>query len=171
MKLVPTSVLFLAMVSLHSSGALGAPPEKKGPTEGNTELQMSSQEQKTLELTNQAREKEKLRPLKPNPRLFQAARNHSANMARQGKMEHVLDGKTPVQRVEATGYRWRRAGENIAYGLNTPIEGIFKSWMESQHHRENILRPEFREIGIGVASNSRGEVYYTQVFGTPRSRR
>ena len=42
--------------------------------------------------------------------------------------------------------------------------------MGSQQHRENILKREFREIGIGVARNEDGEIYYTQVFGTPRPR-
>jgi uncharacterized protein YkwD len=33
-------------------------------------------------------------------------------------------------------------------------------------HRENILAKEFKEIGIGIARSSKGDVYYTQVFCT-----
>ena len=40
-----------------------------------------------------------------------------------------------------------------------------KGWMNSKVHRENILDPAFTEIGIGVARNDKGEVYYTQDFG------
>lgn len=147
---------------------------QRGPTSTPSgeqpKFELSSVEQKILELTNEARAKEKLPPLKPNALLCQAARAHSANMARQGKMEHELDGQKPSQRVDATGYTWASTGENIAYGLNTPVETIFKGWMDSQGHRENILNEKFEEIGIGLAKN-RNEVYYTQVFGRPRKKR
>jgi uncharacterized protein YkwD len=145
--------------------AMEAPP-KKPP-----ELKLSPTEKKILALTNQARAKVELPPLKPNAKLFQAARDHSANMARQGKMEHVLDDKTPAQRADATGYNWNRIGENIAYGQNISTGVVFQGWMESKRHRENILNRHFEEIGLGAVRNAKGEVYYTQVFGTPRAPR
>ena len=40
-----------------------------------------------------------------------------------------------------------------------------KGWMNSKVHRENILEPAFAEVGIGVARNDKGEMYYTQDFG------
>jgi uncharacterized protein YkwD len=90
-------------------------------------------------------------------------------MLKQGKMEHVLDGKAPAQRVEATGYDYKRVGENIAWSdTSLPAEKIMKGWMDSEPHRKNILNPDFTEIGIGVARNDQGETYYTQVFATPR---
>lgn len=126
----------------------------------------TKEELRILELTNKAREKETLPPLKLNPVLSRAARAHSANMARQEKMEHVLDDKTPANRVEAAGYSYRTVGENIAYSSELMVDRIFEGWMKSEHHRENILRKSFKEIGIGLATNPKGEVYYTQVFGT-----
>ena len=71
-----------------------------GPARAD-KFELSKDEQKLLELTNKEREKKKLSPLKPNPLLFKAARAHSANMARQEKMEHVLDGKGPGKRARA----------------------------------------------------------------------
>lgn len=130
------------------------------------DVKLTSAEQKILDLTNQARQKEKLPPLKFNPVLTQVARKHSENMARQGKMEHELDGKRPAERVEAAGYRYKRVGENIAYSSELLVDTIFDGWMKSPGHRENILRDSYREIGIGIATNAQGEVYYTQVFGT-----
>src|SRR5207249_3044988 len=53
---------------------------------------MSGPEKKLLDLTNAEREKEKLPALRPSPLLFKVARAHAANMAKQGKMEHELDG-------------------------------------------------------------------------------
>jgi uncharacterized protein YkwD len=156
--------------------ALAAPrgwaePEKPSVKEDGPP-KLSKELQKVLELTNEARAGEKLPALKLNAALCKAAQAHSANMARQGKMEHVLDGKNPAQRVEAAGYDYAKVGENIAAGANgPPVEAIFKSWMESQHHKDNILNPKYQEIGLGLAADAKGEVYYTQVFATPRKKR
>lgn len=129
-------------------------------------FQMTRQEEKVVDLTNRERKKKDLPPLKPNALLFKAARDHSANMARQGKMEHELDGKNPFQRIKATGYRYRFAGENIAFG-DVPPEDVMAGWMKSPKHRDNILRKEFTEIGLGLAKGKDGAIYYTQVFGHP----
>jgi uncharacterized protein YkwD len=133
-----------------------------------TAFRMTAAEKKLLDLTNQERTKKELPPLKPNPFLFKAARAHSANMAKQGKMEHVLDGKTPFQRIKATGYQYYFAGENIAFGDNIPVTRVVKAWMESPAHRDNILHKKFTEIGLGIIPDSKGVLWYTQVFGKPR---
>jgi uncharacterized protein YkwD len=140
----------------------GADPEEPA------KVKLSADEQKILDLTNKARAREDLPPLTPSAQLFEAARGHSANMARQGKMEHNLDGKKPSDRVTATGYRWSRVAENIAETDGDPLAVIFKGWMESPPHRANILNKDFTEIGIGIARNDKGDIYYTQDFGKPR---
>jgi uncharacterized protein YkwD len=132
---------------------------------------LTADEQTILDLTNKARAEEKLPLLKMNPTLTEVARAHSKNMAKQGKMDHELDGKKPSDRVNAAGYNWRWVGENIASGEGSPsADEIFKGWMNSPHHKENILRKEYKEIGIGIATNEKGETYFTQVFGTRKSR-
>jgi uncharacterized protein YkwD len=43
-------------------------------------------------------------------------------------------------------------GENLAWGtaeLATPA-AIVEAWLRSPGHRDNVLRPRFREIGVGV---------------------
>jgi uncharacterized protein YkwD len=133
-------------------------------------VKLSEDEQKILELTNQAREQEKLPPVKLNALLFEAARGHSANMARKGEMKHELDRKRVPDRVNATGYRWAEVGENIAETDGDPAAVIFKGWMDSKGHRANILNPVFTEIGIGIVRNDKGETYYTQVFAKPKKK-
>jgi uncharacterized protein YkwD len=158
-----TPILIVAFVSLAS--LRGADPtDQPAP-------KLTADEAKILELTNEAREKEKLEPLKLNPVLTEVARAHSANMAKKGEMNHVLDGKKPSDRVKAAGYDYAWVGENIAQTDGEPPAGVFKHWMESPHHKENILREQFTEIGIGIARNDKGEIYYTQVFGSPRKKR
>jgi uncharacterized protein YkwD len=131
-------------------------------------IEVSKAERVLLDLTNKAREKEKLHPLKFNATLLSVAREHSANMARQHEMNHELDGKTPAARVKEAGYRYRRMGENIAFGERQTLQDVVRHWLESPGHRANILNGDYEEIGIGLARDDRGVVYYTQVFGTPR---
>lgn len=54
------------------------------------------------------------------------------------------------------------AGENIAYGYNTP-EKVMEAWMNSAGHKANILGANFNHIGIGVYELN-GTVYCTQLF-------
>jgi hypothetical protein len=129
---------------------------------------ISDQEQAVIDATNAEREKAGVPALKSNPILMQAARLHSENMARQKTLAHVLDNKSPEQRVKELGYDYFTTGENVAW--NQPdATAVVKSWMNSPHHRDNILNKDFTEIGIGIAENDAGEPYYTQVFGRPKA--
>lgn len=122
-----------------------------------------------LELINKERAKKELPPLRANPLLFKVARAHSANMARQQKMEHELDNKKPGERILASGYDYGRATENLATADGpVPLARIVADWMDSKIHRENILDTKVSEAGLGIAKNAKGEVYYTQVFARPR---
>jgi uncharacterized protein YkwD len=137
---------------------------------GSPKFEMSKDEKTLLDSINEERAKKKLPALRPHPLLFEAARKHSANMAKQRKMEHELDGKRPPQRVEATGYNWGKVSENLAVseGGTPPLTEIVKSWMESKTHRENLLSKDVNETGLGIGRNDKGEIYYTQVFARQR---
>ena len=151
-------VLFIPVLLALTLAGGGAAQEPK--------FKLSAEEQKLLDLTNAERKKKDLPSLKANATLVQVARAHSANMAKQGKMEHKLDGKDPYERMKAAGYRFRAAAENIARS-GEELEDVVKGWMNSKIHRENILTPELTEIGLGMAKADDGTVYYTQVFATP----
>lgn len=154
-------ILLLSACCLLAAVASAADDKNDPP------LKLSDEEKALLELTNAERAQEKLPPLKANPLLFQAAREHSANMARKGEMKHVLDGKNPQDRLDALHYDWRKCGENIAVSDGASPQKIMKGWMESKDHREHILDPDFTEIGVGVAHNDKGDLYYAQEFGVP----
>jgi uncharacterized protein YkwD len=52
--------------------------------------------------------------------------------------------------------------ENVAYG---PTSGkqVVSMWKNSPGHRRNMLG-RFKYIGIGIAKDKHGRIYYTQVF-------
>lgn len=132
---------------------------------GKADFEVSKDEQRLIDLVNEAREKENLAPLKANQVLFEVARAHAANMAQQRKLSHVLDGKDVGQRLKDAGYVYTSGAENIAAGRGQAVTGIFKGWMKSPGHRANILGQPFREIGIGMAKGADHQTYYVQVFG------
>src|SRR5258708_1149132 len=100
---------FVALVVVLTLTALSCAEDKKDEKPG-----LTKEEQQIFELTNKAREKEKLPPLKLNAVLVKVARGHSANMAKHEEMEHELDGKNPAQRIKDAGYAASWGGENIA---------------------------------------------------------
>ncbi len=151
------AVLILALIGSAQEG-------------GNQEttFTLSGNEKKLLDLTNAAREKEELPPLKANPILTKLARAHSQNMAEQEKLGHDLDCKTPFDRLREAKYEYQRAAENVAQsGEQASMADIMKLWLDSEPHRANILGEGYTEIGIGLAKNDKGEVYATQVFAKP----
>jgi uncharacterized protein YkwD len=170
-------VCLLAFLALTAAGpgSTAGQGKKEAPREeksGAAKFELSRAEKTLLDLTNKERAKEKLPPVQPNPVLFQIARAHSANMAKKDQMNHVLDGKNPVERTLAGGYDYKHVGENLAWSEGVVSLGeIMGGWMRSEHHRDNILKPPFTEVGFGVVRNGKGHIYYTQLFGTPKKKR
>lgn len=62
----------------------------------------------------------------------------------------------------AAGYSYRTAGENIAYGYNSP-ENVMSGWMNSSGHKANILSGNFTKIGVGCFYYN-GRYYWVQNF-------
>ena len=52
--------------------------------------------------------------------------------------------------------------ENVAYGPTTGKQ-VVTMWKKSSNHRKNMLG-RYKYIGIGIAKDRRGRIYYTQVF-------
>jgi uncharacterized protein YkwD len=127
-------------------------------------------------LLNRERRLVSLGPLMDNSLLQAAAQAHSLDMDRRNFYDHRSpDGIEPHTRVLAAGYGGASTGENIHWGVEadaTPVR-IVRDWMDSRGHRENILRAQFTEIGIGIAHGApkRGvsgrAAIYTTSFGGP----
>lgn len=135
--------------------------------------------QRVLDLINQARGSRQncgnqvfnaTRPLRWNGALAEAARAHSADMARFNFLSHEgRDGSTAAQRVERAGYRYRAMGENIAGGQTRPEDAV-AGWINSPGHCATLMNPAFTEMGLALAVDRRSRmgVYWTLEFGSPR---
>jgi uncharacterized protein YkwD len=108
-------------------------------------------------LINDERAANGLAPVSPSSQLREAAMSHSSEMIDLSYFEHTSPaGLTFMNRIEATGYlrgaRTWSVGENLVWGtgpLSTP-RSLVTAWMNSPPHRENLLRPSYREIGIAA---------------------
>ena len=112
-------------------------------------------------MTNSARAQEGLGALLTNSALASAAFAKANDIIAKDYFAHNSpDGKTPWDFISEAGYNYTYAGENLSIGYNDASE-LFSAWMNSPTHRENILNPNFREIGIAVVS---GEFQGTQTI-------
>ena len=130
-------------------------------------------------LQNRHRRAYGLRPLRASRSLRRAAAKHARDMVRRNYFGHVsFGGRTVVDRVGRSGYSRRfAAGENIFYGLPpcpSPAK-VVAAWMASPGHRQQILNPAWREVGIGTIMRppfrARGGVTVVAVFGSRGARR
>jgi uncharacterized protein YkwD len=99
----------------------------------------------TLCLLNVERRRFRLPTLRLSNRLDTSAQSWTNTMVHDHSFSHSSDFGS---RVSATGFDWSQLGENIADGYRTPA-GAVTAWMRSTGHCENILSPEFREVGAG----------------------
>jgi uncharacterized protein YkwD len=117
----------------------------------------------TLCLINQVRRAHHLKPFRTNPILSEIASGQSHDMLVGGYFgDDSLGGLTPMQRVETSAYargaQRVSVGQNIAWGdggESTPA-AIVASWLSSGPHRETLLSPTYREVGVGIGLGAPG---------------
>jgi len=127
----------------------------------------------TLCLLNDERAAAGLHPLTVAQGLTQPSASYSARMVSENFFAHVApDGATLTDRLEAGGYiepdgDWT-VGENIAWGQGdiSTARSIMIAWMNSPGHRENILTPEFSEVGIGIVPGTPGDTSWGATYTT-----
>jgi len=127
--------------------------------------------EKLFSLTNQQREENGLKPLKYNDQLAAAAKEKGADMFAKNYWAHFApDGSTtPWSFILKSGYKYEYAGENLAKNFMFS-DGVVQAWMKSPSHRENMLRPEYTDVGYAIANgNLNGEetTLVVQMFGKP----
>ena len=122
-----------------------------------------------VRLTNERRIQAGLAPLSINPTLSAAAQAKGVDMINRDYWAHVApDGTQPWKFFLDFGYRYRYAGENLARDFSNPSSAV-DAWMNSPTHRDNLLSPNYKEIGIGVVEGDMAGVDTTvivQFFGT-----
>ena len=117
--------------------------------------------------TNAERKKKDLPELKPNPKLFAAARKHSEHMARLDKMAHELEGSKVTDRVKEAGYPVAYLAENCrrrSTQRRRSGQGLDEIGTPSQ---EPARTPSTPRSASASPRPPNGTLYFTQVFGKP----
>lgn len=113
---------------------------------------------------NQERQKAGLKPLQMDWELARVARTKSQDMAQKNYFSHTSPTYgSPFDMMKHFGIQFKAAGENIASGQTTPND-VMQSWMNSQGHRANILKPEFTHLGVGYYRGGSYGHMWTQMF-------
>jgi len=101
-----------------------------------------------------------------------AAYAKAQNMLEEGYFAHTSpEGINPWYWFRNQGYRYQYAGENLAIGFLNSRE-VTKAWMDSGAHRQNILNPNYEDMGLAVVQGEfQGQktTLVVQLFGTKAS--
>jgi uncharacterized protein YkwD len=99
-----------------------------------------------------------LPPLTIDPTVSAQARAHSQEMAQSGTLSHTMDS---VDRQQ----KYPTAAENIASTQDYPQPDLIavQDWLSSPAHKQHIIG-NYNLTGIGVAKNTQGEYFFTQIF-------
>jgi uncharacterized protein YkwD len=133
-----------------------------------------------LELVNAARREHGRAALTLSGTLDHAAQDHAEDMLARDFYAHVSpEGEDARDRYLARGGgRYELVAENIASCspcAEVPaahhVEQLHRRWMDSRHHRENILSPGVTQFGFGIVAGDDGPLYAVQTFAGPGSAR
>lgn len=117
--------------------------------------EVAGAERALFDALNRERTAQGLPALQWDQALASAAREHAVRMAQRNVLSHQLPGEPAVQdRATQAGARFSLIAENIAVAA-TPA-AIHAAWMQSPHHRENILDPQLTVVGIAVVKGNDG---------------
>ena len=113
---------------------------------------------------NKYRRARGLRALTVDTRLASAARTWAERMAASNTLAHnePLFSPTSHKRLAMS-----RLGENV--GFNVSVAAQHKAFLDSPHHRANVVLASYRVAGFAVVRDKNGYLWSTEDFGTPSS--
>lgn len=122
------------------------------------------------DLTNVARAENGLPSVTRNAVLDAAAQASAEDMAAKGYFSHKTpDGKEPWYWLDQAGYKYSYAGQNLAVNF-TDSENVQTAWLASPTHKENIMKPQYTEVGFGTANGyyqGYETTFVVEFFATP----
>lgn len=161
-----------AKASNAGSGMIA--PTSSCPGQSSLDASIQAQQQTMLCMTEFARARAGLLGFTPAAELESSANGKAGDILRCDDFSHYACGREFTYWMVQSSYLsvecWR-AGENLAWGSGEEgtVRSIFRAWMRSPGHRQNILG-DFDQIGIslqvGKLDGLPGTHVWTQHFGT-----
>jgi uncharacterized YkwD family protein len=136
-----------------------APQQSKASDSAN----LTAEEQQMLDKVNQEREKAGVPALKADPELTKMARVKAQDMIDNNYFDHNSPKYgSPFDMMKQFGIQYNTAGENLAG--NQSVDAAHTALMNSQGHRENILKADYSKVGIGVVEGGQYGKMFVQEF-------
>ena len=124
--------------------------------------QTSVSEQYLFSAVNAERVQRGLKPVRWDGALYRAATYHADVMASHGTISHQFKGEPELSSRGATaGAHFSVISENVAMAPNAVQ--IHDMWMNSPHHRDNILDGSVNRVAIRVVRRG-GQLYAVEDF-------
>jgi len=124
---------------------------------------------RTASLVSAYRAQNGLGAVSIDSRLMQAAAAQARAMGERDRIGHGVDGSLG-RRVNAVGYAWGAAAENLGAGY-PDLESAIAGWRNSAGHRQNLLNTYVTEIGVAAVATpagSRHRAYWALILAAPR---
>lgn len=126
-----------------------------------------------LSATNAARARFGKGALRQDEGLARAAREHASEMAQLNYFSHgspVSAHATLQKRLALAGCPLVDVAENIVLlgeskGDRADAQKAVQDWLNSPHHRKNLLNGSYDRVGFGAARNAQGQLFIVQDFG------
>jgi uncharacterized protein YkwD len=157
------AVLSSAVLALNVSPARALQPQQ---CPGAQDIPVNAQGEQVAAnaivcLVNQTRASHGLPALRVDADLAEAARKHSADMARRDYFSHTTPaGRTLSDRARDADYfepgDELKLGEDLGWGSGDKArpEWIVGAWLDSPPHRRILLSPDYGELGVGVVDDA-----------------
>jgi uncharacterized protein YkwD len=175
--LATCAALFLAASADGGTRAWNAYLAPTSACSGSTDPNASTAVQRRAVacLINWARKRDGRTKLSPHSSLQRAAGLKGQRVASCGQFSHTPCGSDLIGPLKASGYRYASFGENLYVGVQGSVSArdVVAAWLQSPGHRENILRPYFRDVGAAAVRahgliGSNAEVVWVTTFGSQR---
>lgn len=117
-----------------------------------TNVNATTDQERLLSLINNYRQSNGLPVLAARNDVAAVAAAHSKNMHDQNNLNHILDGKSPSDRLNDAGIGYTAMCENVAFnkGYSDPVQICFDGWVNSPGHNANMLSSSVTHAGIGI---------------------
>lgn len=124
---------------------------------------LTANEQQMLNLVNQERSKNGVKPLQIDNTVESLSRMKAQDMIDKNYFSHQSPTYgSPFDMLKKYNVKYLYAGENIAG--NADVAAAHKSLMNSPGHRKNILNGNFTHVGIGIKNGGMYGKMYVQMF-------
>lgn len=151
-------------INIPSTTPKPTTPTPTTPAEPSVPSDIKSLESEVVRLVNDERAKVGSPALTQNNELSNVARTKAEDFVKNNYFSHYSPTYgSPFDMLRTFGISYTAAAENIGSGQRTAKE-VMDTWMKSSGHRTNILNATYNQIGIGVTSDSKGNLYWVQMF-------